>query len=104
MGQSNSSSWTTVFKTGAMSLFVFLLIFISLTAMNVKISFSKETLTFIEHYHLANDIDSGSLSLESKSELLDLLKYKMRPSAKGEDPNYTLKIHDIIEAVQNKNR
>ena len=104
MGQSNSSSWTTVFKTGAMSLFVFLFLLLSLTAMNVKISFSKETLTFIENYHLPNDIDSGSLSLEPKSELLKLLKYKIRPSARGEDNNYELKIHDIIEAVQNNNR
>ena len=104
MGQSNSSSWKTVFKTGAMSLFVFLFILVSLTAMNIKISFSKETLIFMENNHLANDIDVDSLSSESKSELINLLKYKIRPSAIGEDPNYKLKIHDIIEAVQNKNR
>ena len=104
MEQPNASSWTTVFKTRTMGLFVFLLILLSLTAMKVNITFSNETLVFTENDHLANDIDSGSLSLESKFELLNLLKYKIRPSALGEDPNEELKIPDIIKAVQNKNR
>ena len=85
-------------------LLVVLLSFLSLTAINIKISSSTETLTFAESPYSDKDLSKGSQLFETKSELINLLKYKSLPTAVEKEAKEKHVIYQVIEAVRSIKR
>ena len=104
MEQSNLFSSVTVCKALAMMVLVFVLSFLSWSVISVKTISSKETITFYEVYYPEDKLSNDIQSLQTKSNLLNLLRYQPLPSGMTREAGKNVDIHDINRALQDWNR
>ena len=104
MEQSNLFSSVTVCKALAMMLLVFVLSFLSWSVISVKTISLKETITFYEVYYPEDKLSNDIQSLQTKSNLLNLLRYQPLPSGMTREAGKNVDIHDINRALQDWNR
>ena len=104
MEQSNLFSSVTVCKALAMMVLVFVLSFLSWSVISVKTISLKETITFYEVYYPEDKLSNDIQSLQTKSNLLNLLRYQPLPSGMTREAGKNVDIHDINRALQDWNR